>query len=145
MIRNAGSAQSRRPAPGDSGHQAGKAARWALAGGVRTEPAEQRTLMTGLHWGAVGTGFSASCDGPPAVTARAAVDGIGAGAAEALAGEWSAHARRALAEAPVRLSARDPRRGRLSRAENAARRLQLQPGPTGQVQASLSGAVPSRR
>ncbi|MFE9681427.1 SDR family oxidoreductase [Streptomyces sp. NPDC006285] len=106
VILNVLSAQSWHASPGNNGYHAAKAAQWALTNGVRMELAEQGTLVTGLHLGAVDTDFSASYDGPkgdPAVTVRVALDGIEAGAAEVLADDWSAHVKKSLAEDPVRL------------------------------------------
>lgn len=105
-ILNVLSAQSWHPYPGTNGYHAAKAAQWALTNGVRTELAEQGTLVTALHLGAVDTDFSAGYDGPkgdPALVARAGLDGIEAGSAEVLADDWSVHVKQSLADDPTRL------------------------------------------
>jgi NAD(P)-dependent dehydrogenase (short-subunit alcohol dehydrogenase family) len=106
-ILNVLSAQSWHAYPGTNGYHASKAAQWALTNGVRLELAEQGTLVTGLHLGAVDTDFSAGYDGPkgdPGVAVRAGLDGIEAGEVEVLADAWSAHVKQALADHPTRLS-----------------------------------------
>ncbi|MEU3020476.1 SDR family oxidoreductase [Nocardiopsis sp. NPDC007018] len=106
-ILNVLSAQSWFAFPGTNGYHAAKAAQWALTNGVRMELADQGTLVTGLHLGAVDTDFSAAYDGPkgdPAVSVRAGLDGLARGAVEVLADEWSAHVKRALADDPTRLA-----------------------------------------
>ncbi|MGH3240969.1 MAG: SDR family oxidoreductase [Spirillospora sp.] len=100
------SAQSWFAYPGTNGYHAAKAAQWALTNGIRVELAEQGTLVTGLHLGAVDTDFSAAYDGPkgdPSAAVRAGLDGIEAGAIETLADDWSAHVKRSLADDPSRL------------------------------------------
>ncbi|WP_431869574.1 SDR family oxidoreductase [Nocardiopsis eucommiae] len=107
-ILNVLSAQSWFAYPGTNGYHAAKAAQWALTNGVRLELADQGTLVTGLHLGAVDTGFSAAYDGPkgdPADSVRVALDGLTQGAAEVLADAWSAHVKRSLADDPTRLAA----------------------------------------
>ncbi|PRX66965.1 short subunit dehydrogenase [Nonomuraea fuscirosea] len=106
-ILNVLSAQSWHAYPGTNGYHASKAAHWALTKGVRLELAEQGTLVTGLHLGAVDTDFSAGYDGPksdPGVTVRAGLDGIEAGEVEVIADAWRAHVKQALAGHPTRLS-----------------------------------------
>ncbi|GAA1222970.1 SDR family oxidoreductase [Prauserella halophila] len=105
-ILNVLSAQSWHPYPGTNGYHAAKAAQWALTNGVRTELADQGTLVTGLHLGAVDTDFSAAYDGPkgdPAVVAGAGLDGVEAGSVEVLADDWSAHVKASLAADPRRI------------------------------------------
>ncbi|MEW2165637.1 SDR family oxidoreductase [Streptomyces sp. NPDC007084] len=105
-ILNVLSAQSWHAAPGNNGYHVGKAAQWALTNGVRLELAEQGTLVTGLHLGAVDTDFSASYSGPkgdPDVPVRAGLDGIEAGTAEVLSDDWSAHVKKSLAADPTHL------------------------------------------
>ena len=65
--------------PSTNGYHAAKAAQWALTNSVRLELAEQGTLVSALHLGAVDTDFSAAYDGPkgdPADAVRAGLDGI---------------------------------------------------------------------
>lgn len=105
-ILNVLSAQSWFAYPSTNGYHATKAAQWALTNGVRMELAEQGTLVTGLHLGAVNTDFSAAYDGPkgdPAVAVRAGLDALEAGAIETLADDWSAHVKKSLAEDPTLL------------------------------------------
>lgn len=74
-ILNVLSAQSWFAYPSTNGYHATKAAQWALTNGIRMELAEQGTLVTGLHLGAV----------------------------EVLADAWSEHVKRSLADDPARL------------------------------------------
>ncbi|NEE00804.1 SDR family oxidoreductase [Phytoactinopolyspora halotolerans] len=107
-ILNVLSAQSWFGFPNVNGYHASKAAQWALTNGVRLELEEQGTLVTGLHLGAIDTDFSAAYDGPkgdPADSARAGLDGLGKGAIEVIADDWSAHVKRSLAHDPARLYA----------------------------------------
>lgn len=107
-ILNVLSAQSWFAYPSTNGYHVSKAAQWALTNAVRMELAEQGTLVTGLHLGAVDTDFSAAYDGPkgdPADAVRAGLDGIAAGAIEVLADDWSAHVKQSLADDPARLYA----------------------------------------
>jgi NAD(P)-dependent dehydrogenase (short-subunit alcohol dehydrogenase family) len=105
-ILNVLSAQSWFAYPSTNGYHATKAAQWALTNGVRMELAEQGTLVTALHLGAVDTDFSAGYDGhkgDPADAVRAGLDGLAAGAIEVIADDWSAHVKKSLAEDPTRL------------------------------------------
>lgn len=105
-ILNVLSAQSWFAYPSSNGYHASKAAQWALTNGARLELAEQGTLVTGLHLGAVDTDFAAAYDGPkgdPADAVRAGLDGVEAGAVEVIADDWSAYIKRSLAEDPTRL------------------------------------------
>jgi len=89
--------------PGSTAYHAAKAAAWALANGARLDLAEQGTLVTALHVGAVDTDMTAGCDGPkndPADVVRAALDGIQAGRLEVLADEASAGAKASVAADP---------------------------------------------
>lgn len=88
---------------GTNAYAAAKAAEWSLTNSIRLELAEQGTLVTGLHVGAVDTDFTAGYDGPkvnPADVVRAALDGVAAGKLEVLADEWSATIKAALAGDP---------------------------------------------
>lgn len=88
---------------GTNAYAAAKAAEWSLTNSIRLELAEQGTLVTGLHVGAVDTDFTAGYDGPkvnPADVVRAALDGVAAGKLEVLADEWSAMIKAALAGDP---------------------------------------------
>ncbi|WP_407565850.1 SDR family oxidoreductase [Streptomyces sp. 184] len=105
-ILNVLSAQSWFAYPATNGYHAAKAAQWALTNAARMELADQHTLVTALHLGAVDTDFSAAYTGPkgdPAPVVRAGLNGIEAGAAEVIADDWSAHVKKSLAEDPVHL------------------------------------------
>lgn len=105
-VLNVLSAQSWFAYPGTNGYHASKAAQWALTNAVRMELAQQHTLVTALHLGAVDTDFSAAYTGPkgdPAQAVRAGLDGVAAGAAEVLADDWSTHVKKSLSEDPTRL------------------------------------------
>ena len=89
--------------PGSTAYSAAKAAEWALTNGVRVELAEQGTLVTALHVGAVDTDMMAAYDVPkndPADVVRAALDGIEAGRLEVLADAASAGAKASVAADP---------------------------------------------
>ena len=88
---------------GANAYSAAKAAEWSLTNGVRLELAEQGTLVTGLLLGAADTDMMAGFDiekTDPAVIARAALDGIEAGALEVIADEATAEVKAALAGDP---------------------------------------------
>jgi NAD(P)-dependent dehydrogenase (short-subunit alcohol dehydrogenase family) len=88
---------------GANGYAVAKAAEWSLTNGVRLELAAQGTLVTGLLLGAADTDMMAGFDvekADPAVIARAALDGIEAGAIEVLADEGTAQVKAALAGDP---------------------------------------------
>lgn len=107
-ILNVLSAQSWFAYPSANGYHVAKAAEWAMTNAVRLELAEQRTLVSGLHIGAVDTDLTASYDGPkgdPAAAVREALDGIEAGAIEILADDWSRQIKASLAEDPERFYA----------------------------------------
>jgi NAD(P)-dependent dehydrogenase (short-subunit alcohol dehydrogenase family) len=77
-----------------------KAAQWALTNSARVELAAQGTLVTGLHMAAVDTDAMAGVDADkldPAQVARAALDGIEAGAVEILLDEPSRYVKAGLA------------------------------------------------
>jgi NAD(P)-dependent dehydrogenase (short-subunit alcohol dehydrogenase family) len=88
---------------GANAYSAAKAAEWSLTNGVRVELAEQGTLVTGLLLGAADTDMMAGFDiekADPADIARAALDGIEAGALEVIADEGTAQVKAALAGDP---------------------------------------------
>jgi NAD(P)-dependent dehydrogenase (short-subunit alcohol dehydrogenase family) len=89
--------------PGDNSYHVAKAAEWAMTNGVRLELATQGTLVTGVHLGLADTDMSAGFDGakiPPVEVARAALDGVEAGAWEVLVDDWSRGVKTALAGDP---------------------------------------------
>jgi len=89
--------------PGDNAYHVAKAAAWALTNGVRLELAAQRTLVVGLHLGLADTDMSAAIEGDkadPAAVAKAALDGVEAGAWEVLVDDWSRSIKASLAEDP---------------------------------------------
>jgi len=91
---------------GANSYAAAKAAQWALTNGVRLELAHQRTLVTGLHVGAVDTDMMAGFDVDklaPADVARAALDGLQAGELEILVDDASRQVKAALAAHPSAL------------------------------------------
>jgi NAD(P)-dependent dehydrogenase (short-subunit alcohol dehydrogenase family) len=88
---------------GANAYAAAKSAEWSLTSAIRLELAEQGTLVTGLILGATDTDMMAGLDVPkndPADVARAALDGIEAGALEVLADAASVHAKAALSADP---------------------------------------------
>jgi NAD(P)-dependent dehydrogenase (short-subunit alcohol dehydrogenase family) len=88
---------------GANAYSVAKAAEWSLTNGVRLELAAQGTLVTGLLLGAADTDMMAGFDiekTDPAVIARAALDGIEAGALEFVADEATAQVKAALAGDP---------------------------------------------
>jgi len=89
--------------PGATTYHVAKAAAWAMTNGVRLELADQGTLVTAVHLGLADTDMSARFDAPklaPLDVARAALDGVEAGAWEVLVDEWSRTVKSALAEDP---------------------------------------------
>jgi NAD(P)-dependent dehydrogenase (short-subunit alcohol dehydrogenase family) len=89
--------------PGANAYHVAKAAEWAMANGVRLELAEQGTLVTGVHLGLADTDMTAAFDSAklaPVEVARAALDGVEAGAWEVLVDEWSRTVKTALAADP---------------------------------------------
>ncbi|WP_210495226.1 SDR family oxidoreductase [Patulibacter sp. SYSU D01012] len=89
--------------PSATTYHVAKAAEWGLTNGLRLELLDQGTLVTGLHLGAADTDMTGDYDGPkldPADVARAALDGVEAGAWEVLADDWSAQVKAALAGDP---------------------------------------------
>lgn len=88
---------------GANAYSAAKAAEWSLTNSVRLELAGQGTVVTGVHLGAADTDIMAGYTGPmmdPADVARAALDGVAAGAAEVLVDDWSRHVKASLAQDP---------------------------------------------
>ncbi|GAA3336866.1 SDR family oxidoreductase [Amorphoplanes nipponensis] len=88
---------------GANAYSVAKAAEWSLTNGVRLELAAQGTLVTGLLLGAADTDMMAGFaidKTDPAVIARAALDGIEAGAIEVVADEATAQVKAALAGDP---------------------------------------------
>ncbi|MEY9935205.1 NAD(P)-dependent dehydrogenase (short-subunit alcohol dehydrogenase family) [Catenulispora sp. GP43] len=89
--------------PGANAYHVAKAAAWAMANGVRLELAGQGTLVTAVHLGLADTDMSAGFDSeklPPLEVARAALDGVEAGAWEVLVDEWSRSVKASLAADP---------------------------------------------
>jgi len=89
---------------GANAYAAAKAAAWSLTNGVRLELAGQGTLVTGVHLGAADTDMMADYDGPkigPGDVARAALDGVQAGAFEVLVDDWSRGVKASLAGDPA--------------------------------------------
>ncbi|MEO3809645.1 SDR family oxidoreductase [Sphaerisporangium sp. B11E5] len=90
---------------GANAYAAAKAAAWSLTNGARIELAGQGTQVTGVHLGAADTDMSRLYDGDkidPAAVARAALDGVEAGALEVLVDDWSAMIKATLADDPSR-------------------------------------------
>jgi NAD(P)-dependent dehydrogenase (short-subunit alcohol dehydrogenase family) len=88
---------------GDNSYHVAKAAAWAMANGVRLELADQGTFVTSVHLGIADTDMTAGFDAPklaPAAVAKAALDGIEAGAWEVLADDWSRTVKTALCRRP---------------------------------------------
>ncbi|MEZ0108328.1 NAD(P)-dependent dehydrogenase (short-subunit alcohol dehydrogenase family) [Catenulispora sp. EB89] len=89
--------------PGANAYHVAKAAAWAMVNSVRLELADQGTLVTGVHLGLADTDMSAAFDSeklPPVEVARAALDGVEAGAWEVLVDEWSRTVKSSLAADP---------------------------------------------
>ncbi|WP_194916850.1 SDR family oxidoreductase [Catenulispora rubra] len=89
--------------PGANAYHVAKAAAWAMVNSVRLELADQGTLVTGVHLGLADTDMSAGFDSeklPPVEVARAALDGVEAGAWEVLVDEWSRTVKSSLAADP---------------------------------------------
>lgn len=104
-ILNVLSAMSWFTYPGDDAYHVAKAATWAATNGVRLELAAQHTLVVGMHLGLADTEMSAAIEGDkaePAAVAKAALDGIEAGAWEVLVDEWSRSVKASLADDPRR-------------------------------------------
>lgn len=104
-IVNVLSAMSWFSAPGTSAYAAAKAAQWSLTNGIRLELAGQGTLVTALHLGTADTDMIAGTGleplNQPADVARAALDGVEAGALEVVVDDWSAHVKASLAGDPA--------------------------------------------
>ncbi len=91
------------PYDGANAYAAAKAAQWSLTNGIRLELARQRTLVTGLHVGAVDTDMMAGSDvekNDPADVVRAALDAIEADQLEVLIDAASVGVKAALAADP---------------------------------------------
>ncbi|MEU7617948.1 SDR family oxidoreductase [Micromonospora rifamycinica] len=90
--------------PGSGAYSVAKAAEWSLTNSVRLELAAQRTLVTGLHMGAVDTDMMAGYDIPkidPADVVRQALDAIEADRIEVLADGTAATVKASLAADPA--------------------------------------------
>ncbi|KWV32758.1 SDR family oxidoreductase [Micromonospora rifamycinica] len=90
--------------PGSGAYSVAKAAEWSLTNSVRLELAAQRTLVTGLHMGAVDTDMMAGYDIPkldPADVARQALDAIEADRIEVLADGTAVAVKASLAADPA--------------------------------------------
>jgi NAD(P)-dependent dehydrogenase (short-subunit alcohol dehydrogenase family) len=102
-ILNVLSALSFRTYPGATAYGAAKAAEWSLTDGARIELAEQGTLVTGLHVGAVDTEMMAGWDIPkvtPAEVVAAGLDAIEAGRTEVLVDDTATQAKESLGADP---------------------------------------------
>ncbi|MEU1884776.1 SDR family oxidoreductase [Micromonospora sp. WMMD987] len=89
--------------PGSGAYSVAKAAEWSLTNSVRLELAAQRTLVTGLHMGAVDTDMMAGYDIPkldPADLVRQALDAIEADRIEVLADGTAVAVKASLAGDP---------------------------------------------
>jgi NAD(P)-dependent dehydrogenase (short-subunit alcohol dehydrogenase family) len=87
-------------------YSASKAAAWALTNGIRLELAGQGTQVTGLAMAGVDTDMMAGIEADktdPAVIARAALDGVEAGAWEVLADEQTARWKARIGDDPALL------------------------------------------
>jgi NAD(P)-dependent dehydrogenase (short-subunit alcohol dehydrogenase family) len=85
-------------------YAAAKAAQWSLTNGVRLELAGQGTLVTGVHLGSADTDMVAAFDVDkidPADVARAALDGVEAGAIEVLVDDEARRVKASLAGDPA--------------------------------------------
>ncbi|MEV6212356.1 SDR family oxidoreductase [Kitasatospora sp. NPDC051914] len=93
-------------AEGSGSYSVAKAAEWNMTNGVRVELAGQKTLVQGVHLGAADTDMMAGRDAPkidPADVARAALEGVQAGAIEVLVDDPSRFVKSALAGDPTLL------------------------------------------
>ncbi|MGW0789987.1 SDR family oxidoreductase [Streptomyces sp. NPDC002911] len=91
---------------GSGSYSVAKAAEWNMTNGVRVELADRKTLVQGVHLGAADTDMMAGRDTPkvdPADVARAALDGVQAGAIEVLVDDPSRFVKAALAGDPAQL------------------------------------------
>jgi NAD(P)-dependent dehydrogenase (short-subunit alcohol dehydrogenase family) len=89
---------------GVNAYAAAKAAQWSLTNGVRLELAGQGTLVTGVHLGSADTDMVAAIDVDkidPADVARAALDGVEAGAIEVLVDDHARRIKASLAGDPA--------------------------------------------
>ncbi|MFG2514098.1 SDR family oxidoreductase [Streptomyces sp. NPDC048584] len=93
-------------AEGSGSYSVAKAAEWNMTNGVRVELAGQKTLVQGVHLAAADTDMMAGRDAPkidPADVARAALDGVQAGAIEVVVDDPSRFVKSALAGDPAQL------------------------------------------
>ncbi|MFF4054129.1 SDR family oxidoreductase [Streptomyces chartreusis] len=93
-------------AEGSGSYSVAKAAEWNMTNGVRVELAGQKTLVQGVHLAAAATDMMAGSDAPkidPADVARAALDGVQAGAIEVLVDDPSRFVKSVLAGDPAQL------------------------------------------
>jgi len=96
-------------AEGSGSYSVAKAAEWNMTNGVRVELADQGTLVQGVHLAAADTDMTAGRDAPkidPVEVARAALDGVRAGAVEVLVDDTSRFVKSALAGDPAQLYGR---------------------------------------
>ncbi|MEU7040490.1 SDR family oxidoreductase [Streptomyces varsoviensis] len=94
---------------GSGSYSVAKAAEWGMTNGVRVELAGQKILVQGVHLAAADTDMMAGRDVPkadPADVARAALDGVQAGALEVLVDDASRFVKSALAGDPARMYSR---------------------------------------
>ncbi|GLX49066.1 short-chain dehydrogenase [Streptomyces hygroscopicus subsp. hygroscopicus] len=89
--------------PGSSAYAVSKAAVWSMSSALRQELAGQGTLVTSVHLGAADTDMMKGYDVPkmpPADVARAALDGVEAGAFEVVVDEFTAMVKASLSKDP---------------------------------------------
>ncbi|WP_324783998.1 SDR family oxidoreductase [Streptomyces sp. H51] len=89
--------------PGSSAYAVSKAAVWSMSSALRQELAGQGTLVTSVHLGAADTDMMKGYDVPkmpPADVARAALDGVEAGAVEVVVDEFTAMVKASLSKDP---------------------------------------------
>ncbi|QNP74895.1 SDR family oxidoreductase [Streptomyces roseirectus] len=89
--------------PGSSAYAVSKAAVWSMGNALRQELAGQGTLVTSVHLGAADTDMMKGHDVPktaPADVARAALDGVAAGAFEVVVDEFTAMVKASLSKDP---------------------------------------------
>ncbi|MBT0770056.1 SDR family oxidoreductase [Kineosporia sp. J2-2] len=92
-VLNIASAASWFPMPGATGYGASKAAMWSLANGLRHELAGKDVLVTSVHLGLADTDLTKGLDlpkNPASVVAKAALDGVEAGAYEVIVDDIAA-------------------------------------------------------
>lgn len=87
--------------PLSSGYSASKAAAWSITNGLRVTLRSQGTLVTAIHAGYIDTDMTAALDVPKVSAesvAKAAIDGLAAGAEEVLADDVSKQVKSLLSD-----------------------------------------------